>query len=90
MIMIIAIIYVFLSYVMFHQQLTITFRNFSALPPFLKIHSPLFTPPLNIQKVQVLTFFANIENFPGPRCRKEGWRTLSMLLKHPCKQCNSS
>ena len=66
------------------------FQKFLSSPPIPENPLSPFHSPLNIQKVQVLTFFANIENFPGPRCRKEGWRTLSMLLKHPCKQCNSS
>ena len=38
MIMIIAIIYIFLSYVIFDQQLKITFTNPQAPPE--KIHSP--------------------------------------------------
>ena len=41
MIMIIAIIYIFLSYVIFDQQLKITFRKSSGPPE--KIHFPLFT-----------------------------------------------
>ena len=46
MIMIIAIIYIFLSYVIFDQQLKITFRKSSGPPE--KIHFPLFTlPPKN-------------------------------------------
>ena len=40
MIMIIAIIYIFLSYVIFDQQLKITFRKSSTHPPIEKIHSP--------------------------------------------------
>ena len=59
MIMIIVLIYFFLSYVIFDQQLKITFRKSSAPPPPPeKIHSPL-----KIQKVQVSPVFANIENF---------------------------
>ena len=61
MIMIIVLIYFFLSYVIFDQQLKITFRKSSGGPPPLlpeKIHSPL-----KIQKVQVSPVFANIENF---------------------------
>ena len=60
MIMIIAIIYIFLSYVIFDQQLKITFRKSSAPPPYPeKIQSPLF---------------ANIEDFSAPLlpCRKGG------------------
>ena len=56
MIKIITIIYVFLSYVLFDQQLKITFRK-SPPPPPEKIHSPL-----KIQKVQA-PLFANTENF---------------------------
>ena len=59
MIMIIVLIYFFLSYVIFDQQLKITFRKSPAPPPPPeKIHSPL-----KIQKVQVSPVFANIENF---------------------------
>ena len=47
MIMIRAIIYIFLSYVIFDQQLKITFRKSSGPPK--KIHSP----PLKIQKLQI-------------------------------------
>ena len=56
MIMIIAIIYIFLSYVIFDQQLKITLRKSSGPPE--KIHFPLFThsPLLKIQKVQVPPF----------------------------------
>ena len=51
MIMIIAIIYIFLSYVIFHKRLEITFRKSSTSSP-LKKSSP--------------TLFANIENFSAP------------------------
>ena len=57
MIMIIATIYVFLSYVIFDQQLKITFRKSSA-PPRLKKS----TPPKN-SKSASSPLFANIENF---------------------------
>ena len=67
MIMIIAIIYIFLSYVIFDQQLNITFRKSSASPPPppWKNPLPLFNHfPLKIQKLQVSPpLFANIENF---------------------------
>ena len=49
MIMIIVIIYIFLSYVIFDQQLKITFRK-SSTSSLKKIHLPHF-PPLEIQKV---------------------------------------
>ena len=56
MIMIIALTCIFLSYVIFDQQLKITFRNSSGsseknLPPPLKIQKlqvPLFLPTLKI------------------------------------------
>ena len=55
MIMIIAIIYIFLSYVIFDQQFKIAFRKSSASPP-LKIF-PLFThSTLKIEKVEVPPF----------------------------------
>ena len=65
MIMIVAGIYIFLSYVIFDQQLKITFRKSSGPPE--KIHSPL-----KIQIVQVLPLFANIENFSGPPAERGG------------------
>ena len=63
MIMIIATIYIFLSYVLFDQQLKITFRK-SSVPPPEKIHSPFFThPPLKIQKVPVSLFLPTLKIF---------------------------
>ena len=54
MVMIIASIYIFTSYVIFDQQLKIT----------EKIHSSsLLTLPLIIQKVQVPTFFPTLKIF---------------------------
>ena len=52
MIRIIAIIYIFLSNVIFHQQLKISFRNplryfYSVLRKSLKSASPPFLPTLN-------------------------------------------
>ena len=55
--MIIAIIHIFLSYVIFDQQLKLLSEN--PQPPPEKIHSVLFThspPPVKIQKVQVPPF----------------------------------
>ena len=66
MIMIIAIIYIFLSYVMFDQQLKITFRKFPG--PLKKIHSPL-----KIQNLQVPTVWTTLKIFWPPR-QKEGNR----------------
>ena len=58
--MIIAIIYIFLSDVVFDQQLKITFRKSSALsPPPVKIHS------LKIQKLQVPSRFCQNPFFLG-------------------------
>ena len=63
MIMIIAILYIILSYVIFDQQLKITFRKFSA-PPLKKPNTPfLFTPPPKIQKVQVPLFLPTLKVF---------------------------
>ena len=75
-----AVIYIFLSYEIFDQQLKITFRKSLALmikstvPPFL------LTPPLKTQKVQVPPF-TKIEIFSGaPSCRKgRMWRTLRFI-----------
>ena len=86
MIKIITIIYVFLSYVLFDQQLKITFRK-SPPPPPEKIHSPL-----KVQKVQA-PLFANTENFSAfpppspPPLQKErgedtmdkGWKSLILI-----------
>ena len=75
MIMVIAIIYIFLSYVIFDQQLKITFRKSSV--PLKKSNSPfLLTPPLKNSKRTSLPLFAKIENFsahPTPTpLQKEG------------------
>ena len=75
-----AVIYMFLSYEIFDQQLKITFRKSLALikkstfPPFL------LTRPLKTQKVQVPPY-AKIEIFSGtPPCRKgRMWRTLRFI-----------
>ena len=73
--MIIAIICIFLSYVIFDQQLKITFRK--------SIHSPLFThspPPPKNSKSSSPPLFANIENFSGLPCRKGGKDTSDCPL----------
>ena len=52
MIMIIAVIYIFLYFLIFHEELKIAFRKSSGPPE--KIHSPLFThfsSPLKIQNM---------------------------------------
>ena len=69
MIMIIAIIYIFSSYVIFDQQLKITSRKFSALPEKIHYPSPLLTPPphhLKIQKLQVPLFWKHWKIFSSP------------------------
>ena len=70
MIMIIAIIYIFLSYVIFNEQLKITFRKSSEPLPThhpspMKKSTPS-TPPLWKFKKCKPSIFANIENFSGP------------------------
>ena len=65
MIMIVAIIYIFLSDVKFYQQLNFTFRKCStslkiSTPPFL-----LTTPTPKNSKI-ASSLFANIENFLAP------------------------
>ena len=66
-IMIIIIDYDFLSYVIFDQQLKITFRNPQPPPPPEKIHSPL-----KIQKVQVLHFLLTLKMFQAPPAERGG------------------
>ena len=65
MIMIIAIIYIFLSDVKFYQQLNFTFRKCSTS---LKISTPpfLLTPPTPKNSKIASSLFANIENFLAP------------------------
>ena len=86
MIMIIAIIYILLSYEIFDQQLKTTIRNSSVPPPppthLKKSPSPFFlTPSIKICASRPL--FANIKNFSGLSCRKWspfwGWRTLCFI-----------
>ena len=75
MVMSIAIIYIFLSYVMFDQQLKITSTKSSGSPE--KIHYPLFTySPLKIQKVQVPPFLPTLKNFQPPPLQKGGEDTM--------------
>ena len=75
MIMIIVIIYIFLSYVILDQQLKIPGRKYSSHPhpPPLpeKIHCPIFTqpPPKNL-KCAIPLLFANIEDSPAERGRR--------------------
>ena len=67
----IAIIYIFLSDVISHQQMKITFRK-SLGPPLTKFTpspAPIFTKShLKIQKLQVPHFFQNCKSFRNP-CR---------------------
>ena len=64
-IIIIPIIYIFLSYVIFDQQLKITLRKSSGPPE--KIHSPfLLTLSLKIQKVQAHPFLPILKVFQAP------------------------
>ena len=71
MIMIIAIIYISLSYVIFDQQLKITFRKSSGPPE--KVHPPPFysLPPKNTKSASP-TLFANTENFSAPPPAERG------------------
>ena len=69
MLMINAIIYIFLSYAMFDQQLKITFRK-----------SPFLLPPPKNSKKCKSALFANIENFSGP-LQKGGEDTMKTLTK---------
>ena len=72
MIMIIAIIYIFfLFYVIFDQELKITFGK-SSSPPWKNPLSPFYSlPPKNL-KIASPPLFINIENFLGPPSRKGG------------------
>ena len=68
MIMIIAIIYILLSYVIFDQQLKIRKVSENPQPPQKKP-----TAPLKIQKVKFLTFLPKLFFLPPPPpCRKGG------------------
>ena len=72
-IMIIVIIHIFLSYVMFDQQLQITFKKSSG--PTEKIHLPLVThSSLKINSKNASpSLFANIKNFSHPPPLAERW-----------------
>ena len=76
MIVIIAIIYIFLSYVIFNQQLKITFRK-SSSPLTENVQSPFFThptssiSPLKIQESASPALFDNIEHLSGLPLQKE-------------------
>ena len=74
MIMIIAIIYIFLSYVIFDQQLKIIFRKSSEPPSPPKKSTPpfLLNPPLKIQKVQVPPFLPTLKTFQPPLQKRGG------------------
>ena len=81
MIMIIAIIYIFLSDVIFDQQLKSTFRQ---SPPPEKIHLPLFThlppPPKNWEIARPPPPFLSNWKFFRP-CRKRGEDTEFKTFK---------
>ena len=65
-----------LSYVVFDQQLKIPFRKSQA--PLKKSTPPfLLTPPLKVQKVQVLPFLLTLKIFQAP-LQKGGGRTLTL------------
>ena len=66
MIMIIAIIYI-LSYVIFDQQLKITFRKSS---PLKKSTPPLYSLVCKSSKSASHPLIANIENFSGPPAKR--------------------
>ena len=95
MIMIIAIIYIFLSYVIFDQQLKITFRKSSA-PPWKNPLPPLYsllTPSQKISKSASPRLFANVEKFSGHSAERAGedtvneggiWWSLQNFLR-PCQ-----
>ena len=78
MVMIIAIIYIFVSFEIFDQQFKITFRKSSVLPtppPPQKKKStlPLFAhSPTKNSKCASPSLFATTENFSGSSCRKKG------------------
>ena len=81
MIMIIAMIYIFLSYVIFDQQLKSTFRKSSASLPE-KIQNPL--PPKNSKSVGH-PFFSTSKIFqplPAERGRRILWNSLFLTTDH--------
>ena len=61
----IATIYIFLSYVIIHQQLKITFRRSSGLAMTKSTLSFSLNPPWKFKKCKS-PLFANTENFSGP------------------------
>ena len=81
-IMFIAIIYIFLSYVIFDQQLKITFRKSSVPLSPEKIHSPFYSlpSPKNL-KVASSPLFDNIEKFLGCPSSRKGGRTRWLLCR---------
>ena len=77
-----------LSYVIFDQQLKITFRK--STPPLL-----FYSLPPKYSKSGSPTLLANIENFSGPPCRKGGGRTVFPVIQINCRfgvlpRCNSA
>ena len=79
-IMIMIIDYDFLSYVIFDQQLKITFKK--SLGPPEKIHSLLFThsPPKNPKSVSP-TILLTLKIFQASPAERGGGRTLEIMRK---------
>ena len=78
MIMIIAIIYIFLTYVMFDQQLKITFRK--SPDPLKKIPTPL-----KIQNLQVTTVLPTLKIFWPPLQKGGKGHCGNCQYFHPCQ-----
>ena len=78
MVMIIAIIFYLMSYLINSWKLLSENPQPRPPPPTppqkknIHPHPLLLFRPLKIQKVQVAPLFANIEDFSGPSCRKGG------------------
>ena len=80
-IMITTIVYIFVSYVIFDQQLKITFRKSSGPHPLKKSTLPfLLTLPCKNSKSASPPFIANIENLSDPSLPKGGKDTMQILL----------
>ena len=76
MIMIIAIICIFLSYVIFDEQVENYFKRI-VRPLQKKSTSPFYSlPSIKFKKCKSPPLFANTENFSGLPCRKWGEDTM--------------